>query len=116
MIVFVVTRAKLTVVQREIAPSVLTQRVRLLHDLWGSPTTDWKWGLGAAKALDDALIAPVRDAGLLRGVRHLFIVPQGILAQVPFPALVDAKTQRYLVQDFAITVLPSAGVAPDAAS
>ena len=45
VIVFVVTRAGLTVVQRAIEPSVLTQRVRLLHDLWGSPTTDWKWGL-----------------------------------------------------------------------
>ena len=31
------------------------------------------------KALDAALIAPARDAGLLRGVRRLLIVPQGIL-------------------------------------
>ena len=112
LIVFVVTRAGLNVVQREMASGTLTHRVRLLHDLWGAPSADWKWGLGAAKALDDALIAPVRDAGLLRGVRSLLIVPEGVLAQVPFPALVDAKTQRYLVQDFAITVLPSASALP----
>jgi CHAT domain-containing protein len=68
--------------------------------------------LEAAKALDGDLIAPVRDAGLLSDVRHVFIVPQGILAQVPFPALVDARTQRYLVQDLSVTVLPSAGVLP----
>ncbi len=110
VIIFVVTPGKLTVVQRSLQQSVLTQRVRLLRDLWGSASTDWRWGLEAAKALDGVLIAPVRDAGLLRGVRHLFIVPQGILAQVPFPALVDAATQRYLVQDVSITVLPSAGL------
>jgi CHAT domain-containing protein len=112
LIVFVVTPTKLTVVQHALRQTVLTQRVRLLHDLWGSPTLDWKWGLEAAKALDGDLIAPVRDAGLLRGVRHVFVVPQGILAQVPFPALVDARTQRYLVQDLSVTVLPSAGVLP----
>jgi CHAT domain-containing protein len=110
VIIFVVTPTKLTVVQRALERSVLTQRVRLLHDLWGSPAANWKWGVDAARALDASLIAPVRDAGLLRGVRHLFIVPQGILAQVPFAALIDAATQRYLVQDLSITVLPSAGV------
>ena len=110
VIVFVVTRAGLKVIQHEIAPAVLTQRVRLLHDLWGVPSANWQWGLGAAKALDAALIAPVRDAGLLFGVRHLLIVPEGILAQVPFAGLVDAKTQRYLAHDFAITMLPSASV------
>jgi len=112
VIAFVVTRAGLNVVQRELAPAVLTQRVRLLHDLWGMPNTDWKWGLDAAKALDDVLIAPVRDAGLLRGVRHLFVVPEGTLAQVPFAALVDAKTERYLVQDVAVTMMPSASALP----
>ncbi|MBW8838596.1 MAG: CHAT domain-containing protein [Gemmatimonadetes bacterium] len=112
VIVFVVTRRGLNVVQREVAAAVLTQRIRLLHDLWGMPNADWTWGLGAAKALDDALIAPVRDAGLLRGVRRLLIVPEGILGQVPFPALVDAKTQRYLVQDVAVTIVPSAGALP----
>jgi len=112
VIVFVVTRAGLTVVERAVTSAALTQRVRLLHDLWGVPSANWKWGLGAAKALDDALIAPVRDAGLLLGVRHLLIVPEGILAQVPFPGLVDTKTRRYLAQDFVITVLPSASVLP----
>ena len=112
VIVFVVTRAGLTVVQHQVAAAALTQRVRLLHDLWGMPGADWKWGLGAAKALDDALIGPVRNAGLLRGVRRLLIVPEGILGQVPFPALVDATTQRYLVQDAAVTIIPSAGALP----
>ena len=112
VIVFVVTRGGLNVVQHEVAAAVLTQRIRLLHDLWGMPNADWKWGFGAAKALDDALIAPVRDAGLLQGVRRLLIVPEGILGQVPFPALVDAKTHRYLVQDVAVTIVPSAGALP----
>jgi CHAT domain-containing protein len=112
VIVFVVRPEAMTVVQRPVSALGLTQRVRLLRDLWGARTTDWRWGLGASKALDDALVAPVRDAGLLAGVRRLFIVPHGVIAQVPFPALTNAKTGRFLVEDFAVTMLPSAGALP----
>ncbi|MEP7344337.1 MAG: CHAT domain-containing tetratricopeptide repeat protein, partial [Gemmatimonadaceae bacterium] len=108
VIVFVVTPTDLKIAQTEISAAVLTQRVRLLRDLWGSPKHDWQWGLSASRALHGALIAPLRSSGMLNGVRQLIIVPHGILGHVPFPALVDEKTQRYLVQDFAITVLPSA--------
>jgi CHAT domain-containing protein len=112
VIIFVATRSGLNVVQHSLDASTLTQRVRLLHQLWGTSTPNWKWGIEAASGLDGALLAPVRDAGWLRGVRHLIIVPQGILAQVPYPALIDAKTRRYLVQDFTVTVLPSAAALP----
>jgi CHAT domain-containing protein/Tfp pilus assembly protein PilF len=108
VLIFVVTRSGLHVVQGDTKAAAITQRVRLLRDLWGSPSENWKWGLDAARALHHALIAPVRDAGLLTGVRRLTIVPHGILGQTPFAALVDERSGRYLMQDYAITLLPSA--------
>jgi CHAT domain-containing protein/Tfp pilus assembly protein PilF len=112
VLIFVVTRSGLHVVQADAKAAAITQRVRLLRDLWGSPSENWKWGLEAARALHHALIAPVRDAGLLAGVRRLTIVPHGILGQAPFAALVDERSGRYLMQDYAITLLPSAAALP----
>jgi CHAT domain-containing protein len=60
-------------------------------------------------ALGDLLIAPVRRAGVLDGVRVLVVVPDGILTYLPFAALVDSETGRYLIQDYVLLTLPSAG-------
>lgn len=112
MLIFVVRQDGLRVVQGDRNVAAITQRVRLLRDVWGSPSGQWKWGLDASRALHHTLIAPVRDAGLLVGVRRLTIVPHGISGQVPFAALVDEKSGRYLVQDYAVTMLPSASALP----
>ncbi|MFZ2617783.1 MAG: tetratricopeptide repeat protein [Anaerolineae bacterium] len=49
-------------------------------------------------------------ARLAPHVRHpnLIIVPHGALHYLPFAALWDARNQRYLVQDYALTYAPSA--------
>jgi CHAT domain-containing protein len=112
MLVFVVTRDGMRVVQSGFAPDALTQRVRLLRDLWGAPTVDWEAGLAASRALDHTLLAPLRDAGLLAGVRRLVIVPHGILGQLPFAALQDEGTRRFLAQNYAVIQLPSAAALP----
>lgn len=112
LLIFVITRDGLRVVRSDVRPEAITQRVRLLRDLWGSRAGQWKWGLDAARALDRALIAPVRDAGALADVRRLTIVPYGVLGQVPFAALVSERSGRYLMQDYAITTLPSAAALP----
>jgi CHAT domain-containing protein len=106
--VFVVTRDTMRVVQTELTAGALTNRVRLLRDLWGAPGREWRWALGAARGLHHTLIAPLQDAGVLRGGKRLLIVPHGILGQIPFAALVDERTGHYLVQDYTISSLPSA--------
>lgn len=53
----------------------------------------------------DLLVAPVRDK--LR-MRRLIIVPHGALHYVPFGALRDPQTGRYLIDDHTITFAPSA--------
>lgn len=53
----------------------------------------------------DALIAPLRAH-----IHHarLLIIPHGALHYVPFAALHDSKTNRYLIDDFTIMYAPSA--------
>jgi CHAT domain-containing protein len=45
-------------------------------------------------------------------VRRLVIVPQGALAYLPFAALRDAARGRYLIEDYVLTMLPSAAALP----
>lgn len=112
LLVFAVTPAGLKVVQTELDGETLTQRVRLLRELWGAPSADWRDGLGAARALHAALIAPLQRSGALRGATRLLIVPHGILRQLPFAALQDRQSGRFLAQDFGISQLPSAASLP----
>jgi CHAT domain-containing protein len=53
----------------------------------------------------DRLIAPLLDS-----IRHrkLIIVPHGVLHYVPFAALRNRHTERYLIDDYTLTYAPSA--------
>jgi CHAT domain-containing protein len=59
-------------------------------------------------ALYDLLVRPALDR--LPVDMPLVIIPDGTLHALPFAALVDRKTGRYLVQDHAVAVAPSASV------
>ncbi len=61
-----------------------------------------------AASLYASLIAPIRDS--LAGARSLVIVCDPRLGFIPFAALFDAKTRRYLVEDFEIACRPAGGV------
>jgi len=58
-------------------------------------------------ALHRLLIAPVSKQ--LAGIERLIIVPDRQLHTIPWAALYDATRDRYLVDDFALSVAPSAG-------
>lgn len=47
---------------------------------------------------------------------HLFIIPDSFLARVPYSALFDAKTQRFLIQKVAWSLAPSLSTAASLAS
>jgi CHAT domain-containing protein len=63
-------------------------------------------------ALHGELVEPILATGLLAGVRRLVVVPQGALAYLPFAALRDSASGRYLVEDYVLSVLPSAAALP----
>ena len=106
---FVVRGTKLSIVRTATDQQALAQRIRLLADLWGSPRKDWQIGLTVSSALHDVLIEPVVRLGVLDGARRLVIVPHGGLAQVPFAALMNSRSRRFLMQDYSLVETPSAG-------
>jgi CHAT domain-containing protein len=65
--------------------------------------------LGAARGLYTALIKPVEDR--LSGTR-LIIVPDGVLAKLPFEALIEVKdgTKHYLLERYGVKYVQSATV------
>ncbi len=60
----------------------------------------------AARQLFTALIQPVAAAVLC--TEYLVIVPDGSTADIPFSALVDPATDRYLMEDRTVLVTPNA--------
>jgi CHAT domain-containing protein len=89
-----------------ISQEILTQRVRFAresigrsHDSGGVPR--------ALSDLFDLLIKPANEAGALRGVSNLILVPQGSLGALPFAALWNKASGRFLVEDYVISYLPS---------
>jgi hypothetical protein len=60
----------------------------------------------AASELYSRLISPI--APFLPKAGHLIVVPYGTLHQLPFAALRNPKTGRYLVEDYTLSSAPSA--------
>jgi tetratricopeptide (TPR) repeat protein len=107
---FVVTHAGVTTFTRPISQENLTSRVRLARALLARPAP----GGGASDApvlgaLHELLIAP---AHLPPEVRRLVVVPHGVLTYLPFAALPDPATGRYLVESMSVLYVPSAAALP----
>jgi len=60
----------------------------------------------ALAAIASTVFAPIRP--MIAEADHLIVVPHGLLHSVPFAALCDER--GYLVERYAITAMPSAGV------
>ncbi|HJQ40366.1 MAG TPA: CHAT domain-containing protein [Thermoanaerobaculia bacterium] len=60
----------------------------------------------ASSELHEILIAPVHD--LLRAGTSIIFVSDPLLASVPFAALFDAKSGRWLIEEHALHLVPSA--------
>jgi CHAT domain-containing protein len=57
--------------------------------------------------LSDELIGPAIRSGMLSGVTELVIVPHDVLAALPFAALWNRSTGRFLIENMTIGYLPS---------
>ncbi|HJR36462.1 MAG TPA: CHAT domain-containing protein, partial [Gemmatimonadales bacterium] len=108
LVIFVVTRSAVRSVGSEIGLDDLSRRVRLARDLVGEP----KGGSGAhdevLSGLHALLVAPVEQAGLVRGVERLILIPHSVLTYLPFAALKRPGGGRYLMEDYSLLHLPSA--------
>jgi CHAT domain-containing protein len=108
LIVFVIANNGIRSLATEIRRDDLTRRIRLARDLLGG--TDVTAGDESAvlAGLYQLLIAPAERAGLLRRVRRLLVIPHSALAYLPFAALRNGATGRYLAEDYSTVNFPSA--------
>jgi CHAT domain-containing protein len=61
-----------------------------------------------SSSLFTALVSPLGD--VIKAEDHLVISGDGVICRLPFSALRDAKTHRYLIEDHAITLAPSMAI------
>jgi len=108
LLIFVGRRAGLIVATVALPRGGLQSRVRLARELVAQRDAGLAKALPVLDALGDLLIGPVRRSGALEGARRLVLVPHGILSYLPFAAVADSKTGRFLIQDFTLLTLPSA--------
>src|SRR5205085_11875394 len=111
LIVFVVTPSSVRVVQTKAGEQDLIARVRVALGLMTTPALSASAVTVMRTLHEDLFSRDVRSA-LPEGTRRLMIVPQSILSYVPFAALRDPATGRYLVEDFDLVRLPSASALP----
>lgn len=108
----VVTPGEIHPLSTPIASEELASRVRIARDLIASPDNDGSIIGPVMEALHELLLGPALRSGLLADVHLLTIVPHTVLNYLPFVALVDPATDRYLIEDFQVRYLPSAAALP----
>ncbi len=68
--------------------------------------------LDDAEALYEAIIRPLAPWLASKRIRHLVVVPDGALATVPLGVLRDRRANRFLIEDFSISVAPGLAMLP----
>ncbi len=112
VIVFAATADDIQVLQTSITVENLASRVRLVRDLIaraGVPTPQLN---AILSGLHEVLVQPVVRAGLLSGATELIVIPHHVLNYLPFAALRDPTTERFLVEEVAVRILPAAAALP----
>jgi CHAT domain-containing protein/tetratricopeptide (TPR) repeat protein len=111
-LVFVVTHDTAAVVRLGIGRRELSRTIDFVRGTLrprGNARLDSLWRAPLTR-LHDVLISPIEETGLLAGKTRLMIVPQTDLHYLPFSALIDRLTRRFLVERYEIVVTPSAAV------
>ncbi len=111
--IFVLTPDQVAVHSRPVPATDLSRQVRLARELTGGATV----GKGPdpdaiLRRLHAELIQPAVQGGALEGVSRLIIVPHDVLAYLPFAALRNGETGRYVAEQYVLLDLPSAGALP----
>ena len=112
VIVFVVTPAEVRVALTPLGADDLSTRIRVALALLAKPGSSASAARGVMQELHAALFSRTIRSMLPEGTRRLIVVPHSILSYLPFAALRDGTTGRYLVEDFEVLRLPSASALP----
>ncbi|UCG76564.1 MAG: CHAT domain-containing protein, partial [Gemmatimonadota bacterium] len=115
LLIFVVTAEELRIAESTIGSEDLATRVRFARELLHAGATG---DAGAAEGTDvleslhGFLVEPAARAASLYDADRLIIVPHDVLTYLPFAALRDGVTGRYLAEEFSLLHLPSAAALP----
>jgi CHAT domain-containing protein len=102
LVSFVVTADSVQSFQTAIDEADLSARVRVARELLGRRSPPAEASDGILGALYDLTIRPAQEAGALRGVSRLVIVPHRALVYLPFAAMLDRATGERLIDRFAL--------------
>jgi CHAT domain-containing protein len=112
LLIFVIWSEGMRIAESTITAANLTSRLRVARDLMGRPDARPEAVNGVLAELYDILIEPAARAAPVYDASALIIVPHGVLNYLPFAALLDDVTGRYLTQAFTLLHLPSAAALP----
>jgi len=103
ILAFLITQDDFQAIPLEVSQEALTQQIISFRDFANVTEAH----LDSAVTLYQWLLEPLRPQ---LKTPHLVIIPHNILHYLPFAALTDGE--RYLIDDYAITTLPSASALP----
>lgn len=112
LVTFVVDQRGIHSSESPLTEDALMLRVRLARDLVMRREATREARRPVLRGLYGLLIAPAKEHGWLRDVRRVIIVPHASLAYLPFAALLDPASDRYLVEEFDLLLLPSGASLP----
>ena len=113
LVVFVVRHDRFESLRLPTPAADLASRIRLFREIYSDRTAGREAGASVTRGLHEILIGPLVQAGLLDDATRLVIVAHGILEQLPFAAVQDPATGRFLVEDYLISYLRSASLLPE---
>jgi CHAT domain-containing protein len=108
LVAFVVRRGSFSTVMTPISAG----RVAELAKAFQQTSEEGEGAIAAASAADSVLMQPIRYA--LAGATHIAVIPDRHISNVPYAALYDSVTGRFLIENAAITIAPSATLALNA--
>jgi len=82
------------------------ERVQKTLDEWSKKWLQKLLKANYMKNLYQWLIEPIKTVLQLKGIDTLVIVPDGVLRTVPFAALYDGDSKQFLIEKYAIAIIP----------
>ncbi len=108
LVIFIITDEDIRIAESAIGSEDLATRIRLAREVLRANVLSESEGMRVLEALHRILIEPAVRAAAINDKQHLLFVPHDVLTYLPFAALRDATTGRYVAEDFFLLHLPSA--------
>ncbi len=106
--IFVLTANNLRAIDVKASQNDLHSRLELLRNLLEQRDNE-RWKI-PARSLAKTLLQPILENGWINGVKHLYLVPHGMLNYLPFALLpVEVNSQQHaIIERYTLAYLPTA--------